>query len=285
MKKYIAILSLLWPLGLAAQEVQETPKKGSGLTLDADLLSRGELRYGGLNRSDGDLVADKAQFVTSRARLAAGYQRDSLSLKVSFQHQGLWGMEGGGSSFNIYEAWAQLKFGHGFFARIGRQELSYDDQRILGNNDWAMAALSHDVLKVGYEGHGHKVHAFFAYNQNAKNTAGGTYYENGSQPYKTMQSVWYHYDVGKFPLGVSLLFMNVGMQTGTEDDYRTEYQHLYGGYLTFAPKNLKLELSYYRQGGKASFDYKSGSTVPLKSWMGGVKATYDFNKWVSGYAG
>lgn len=284
MRKYIVILCLMLPLGAAAQEEQ---KKGSGLTVDAELLSRGELRRGGLRgkTESEDPKADEAQFVVDRVRLTAGYKRDSLTVKFSFQHEGLWGMEGEGSNFNIYEAWAQLRSKQGFFARLGRQELRYDDERILGNNDWAMAALSHDVLKLGYEGHGHKIHAFAAYNQNAKNTRGGTYYANGSQPYKTMQTLWYHYNVKPIPLGISLLLMNVGMQSGTEDDYHTVNQQLYGGYITFKPKNLKVELSYYRQAGKASLDYKTGSDIPLKSWMGSVKATYDINKCVSAYAG
>ena len=38
----------------------------------------------------------------------------------------------------------------------------------LGNNDWAMAAMTHDALRLGYEGHGHQLHTFLAYNQNMR---------------------------------------------------------------------------------------------------------------------
>lgn len=303
MKKSIrraaVLLAVAAATGVNAQEQKDTlssqpagQEQGvNQFTLDASLLTRGELRRGGLPSDKQDKNENEADFVVDRARLTLGYQSDrltnrkaELSVNLTIQHEGVWGMENGGD-FNIYEAWAQVKAKNGLFARIGRQELVYDDERILGNDDWAMAALSHDGLKLGYEGHGHKAHAFVAYNQNGKNVNGGTYYTDGYQPYKTMQTLWYHYDAKRLPLGVSLLFMNVGMQSGTEDDYHTAYQQLWGGYLTVNPKPLLLEASYYRQTGKSSLEYKSGHELPLKSWMAAVKATYEFNPKFSAYAG
>lgn len=264
---------------------QEDSVKMNEMTLDAQILTRGELRRGGLIATDDVQDADKANFVAERARLTFGFKRDALSMKVSVQHNGLWGMEGDGSNFDIYEAWAQLTAKNGLFAKVGRQELCYDDERILGSNDWAMAGLSHDVLKIGYEGYGHKVHAFAAYNQNSKNTNGGTFYTNGAQPYKSMQGLWYHYDVPRFPLGASLLFLNIGMESGTEKEHHTANQQLYGGYITFHPQRFSLELSYYRQAGKASMDYTSGKELPLKAWMGSVKTSFDINDMFTAYAG
>ncbi len=105
-----------------------------------------------------------------------------------------------------------------------------------------VASLLVSSLSVNAQSDSTKVHAFFAYNQNAANVYKSTFYEGGSQPYKTMQTVWYHYDIPKFPLGVSLLFMNTGMQAGVYGDKEkipsTVYQQLYGGYLNFHPKYL-----------------------------------------------
>lgn len=73
----------------------------------------------------------------------------------------------------------------GLFVKIGRQGIEYDDERILGYDDWAMTAPTHDMLKLGYEGHGHKVHALLAYNQTSDNVAtGNSIYTGGIQPYK-----------------------------------------------------------------------------------------------------
>ena len=168
----------------------------------------------------------------------------------------------------------------GLFAQVGRVALSYDDERIIGTNDFAMAALSHDVLRVGYEGHGHQAHLILAYNQNAENVYSSTYYVDGSQSYKTMQTVWYHYDVPKFPLGASLLFMNVGVQAGKRGDDnhppKTEYQQLYGGYLNLHSRHLTLEGSYYRQVGQ-TVDKKAMKGKDTDAWMASVKATVSPN--------
>ena len=267
---------------VAVQPADERPE--NELTVEANLLTRGEIRRGGLITQDEVQDAEKANFVLERSRLAIGYKRDALSLRVTVQHSGLWGAEGSGNNLDLYEAWAQLTK-NGLFVKVGRQELSYDDERILGSNDWALAGLSHDALKFGYEGYGHQAHAFLAYNQNNKNMYGGTYYVDGYSPYKSMQGVWYHYDVPKFPLGISLLFMNVGMECGTASEHHTTNQQLYGGYVSFRPGRFSTQLSYYRQGGKASLDYTSGMDVPLCAWMGNVKAAYDISKTFSAYAG
>ncbi|MBP5507854.1 MAG: hypothetical protein J6Y23_08445, partial [Prevotella sp.] len=137
----------------------------------------------------------------------------------------------------------------------------------------------------GYEGHGHKLHAVVAYNQNSKNVNGGTFYQNGSQIYKTMQTAWYHYDVPKIPLGVSVLFMNIGMQSGTEEEYHTAYQQLLGGYVNYKPRNLTLEAAYYHQMGKACLDYTSTETLPINAWMAAGKVSYNFNRQLSSYVG
>lgn len=263
---------------------QEDTTVVNEVTIDAEILTRGEIRRGGLINKDNVQDAEKANFVIERARLGVGYKRDALSMQITCQHHGVWGMEGSGNNFKIYEAWAQLAK-YGLFLKVGRQELVYDDERILGDDDWATVGLTHDVLKAGYEGYGHKVHLLAAYNQNNKNTEGGTFYTDGELPYKSMQGVWYHYDVPKFPLGVSLILLNVGMESGVETNHHIANQQCYGGYLTFRPKRFSLELSYYRQSGKASLDYSSGNNLPLRAWMGNVKASYDVCDRISSYAG
>ena len=140
-----------------------------------------------------------------------------------------------------------------------------------------MAALSHDVLKVGYEGHGHKAHLILGFNQNAENTYGGTYYADGAQPYKTMLTAWYHYDVPKMPLGASLLFMNIGMQGGLKDgigndEPHNRYQQLIGGYLSYHPNKLNVEASYYKQIGH------NEENIKIDAWMASIKAQFEIDK-------
>ena len=238
------------------------------LTVGLKFMTHGEMRAGGLPVANDDdtFVDDHSNFIMSRTRVQIEYERAALEAKAVGQNLAVWGSSGN-MDFNLYEAWVKLKAPFGLFGQAGRMQLSYDDERILGPNDWAMSAYSHDLLRLGYEGYGHKIHALLAYNQNADYVDRGTYYVDGAQPYKTMQTLWYHYDVPKIPFSASLLFMNIGMQAGIPEDSHTIFQQLIGTYMNFHPKYFELEGSYYRQMGKTEFASK------IEAWTGNVKAT------------
>ena len=255
------------------------------LSFGMQLLTHGEACGGGLPKSDGiPATEDRSSFLLGRTRLIVDYTRRGMQAHAVVQNNTVWGMSGN-QKLNLYEGWVKATARNGLFAQVGRVALSYDDERIIGLNDFAMAAASHDVLRMGYEGHGHQAHVILAYNQNGDNVYDGTYYQDGAQNYKSMQTVWYHYDVPRFPLGASLLFMNVGLQAGEYKDNNgkkvenesnpptTVNQQVYGGYLNFHPKHLTLEGSYYRQAGKMVD--KAMGAAPIKAWMASVKATVD----------
>ena len=232
-------------------------------TIDAKLNTRGEIRVGGFNPDTTDNER-KAMFLTGQYRLNFGYKRSWLELRLSPQAAGVWGH--GSANLSLAEAWANMHSKHGLFVKIGRQGLEYDDERILGYDDWAMTAPTHDVVKFGYEGYGHKVHAILAYNQNASNAeTGSTYYSGGLQPYKTMQTLWYHYDSPKSLFGISLLGMNIGMQSMRLNDKKTYYQQLVGTYVTLKPKYVTMEGAFYYQMGNNEYN------LPIRAFMGSAK--------------
>lgn len=249
-----------------AQDIQlKDTTKNSQLSIDLQMLAQGEVRNGGVVDASNPKSEDRSNFVVGRTRLVIDYQRNNLEMKVTPEHKGLWGQQGRGS-FNLYEAWAKYTTPQGIFLQIGRQALSYDDERILGPNDWSMAAISHDVLRLGYEGYGHKAHVLLAYNQNTDE--GGTYYVDGAQDYKSMQALWYHYDIPKTNLGLSLMLMNLGVQ-GTNQDKtpKTYNQQLLGTYILWQPSWGEFSGSYYRQMGK------NGDGIKMEGWMTAYKAT------------
>ena len=266
-KFLILVILLLLSLPIVAQEQDNDNEKLNTFTVDADFLTRGELRYGGLPDDEND-NDNKAHFIIERTRLGLDFERTFLKAHVTAQHSAVWGQAGKGS-FNLYEAWVQLTSRKGLFAKIGRQVISYDDERIIGPDDWTVAASSHDLLKVGYEGGAYKVHAMFAYNQNGESVNGGTRYIDGDKPYKTMEVLWYHYDHPKVPLGASLLFMNLGMQSLRDDNPdKTFQQQLAGTYVSYTPQNWSAEGSFYYQFGKNEFN------ANISAWMASAKGTY-----------
>ena len=254
------VFALVWTVGLQAQEADNE------FTLDAQLVTRGELRAGGFKGDSLD-AGRMSYFALGKYRITADYKRSWLEVKLSPQFSGIWGQ--GSAGLNLYEGWAKLQTKNSLFVQIGRQELDYDNGRIIGNDDWTMTAPTHDVLKLGYDGESHKVHLLAAYNQDADNMDNGTqYYSGGLQPYKTMQTLWYHYDTPKKMFGVSLLGMNIGMQSVKEKESNvTYYQQLVGTYMAFRRKYWSLEGEFYYQMGRQEHG------LPIDAFMGSVKAT------------
>ena len=144
------------------------PEPKNQLSIDLQFLGRGESRYGGMPSTEIEEVGEEAEskvpksnFLLSRTRLPINFKRDWLEARVTLQHSGVWGQAGKGA-FNLHESWVKMTSRQGLFAQLGRVALSYDDERIIGTDDWAMASSSHDILRLGSEGHGHKAHIILA---------------------------------------------------------------------------------------------------------------------------
>lgn len=271
-------LLLILPLLLASVIVRsQNDTIANKLSIGLNLMTHGEACGGGLPRTDNssdDYKESNSYFLLGRFRLNVDYEHKGLQAHAVIQNKSVWGTLNN-QSLNLYEGWVKMTSRLGFFAQLGRVALAYDDERIIGTNDFAMAALSHDVLRLGYEGHGHKLHAILAYNQNAAMVYKSTYYNGGAQDYKTMQTLWYHYDIPKVPIGVSLLFMNVGLQAGILGDTirypHIVYQQMFGGYLKYNSKFLTIEGAYYRQKGELVNKYMQ--ELKIDAWMANGKAT------------
>ncbi len=272
----LLVVTILSAVGLRAQETDNE------FTIDTKLNTRGEVRVGGFDPEvEESGQALKAVFVMGQYRLNLGYKRaDWFEVKLSPQFSGVWGQASG--NLSLAEGWFSMRHNKtGLFAKIGRQTLEYDDERILGYDDWTMTAPTHDLLKFGFEGYGHKVHALLAYNQNSDNVSTGTsYYAGGIQPYKTMQTLWYHYDTPKSIFGFSLIGMNIGMQSQQSDKPdKTFYQQLFGTYMVLKPSIVKMEGSFYYQMGKEEHG------IPLSAYMGSAKLKVTPNDFYNLYAG
>lgn len=279
MRKFYLALAILLPGMLWAQQSE----KENEFNISMQIRPRAEYRNGALNpRSEGE---EAAAFINNRARLSMEYKRSDLSMKISAQHVGVWGQDpqvDKNGRFIMNEAWAKLNFGTGFFAQLGRQNLAYDDERILGALDWNVAGRYHDALKLGYADNVNQLHLILAFNQNDEKPKGGTFYRDGAQPYKNMQTLWYHYAASECPFNASLLFMNLGWETGdaATQASHTRYMQNFGTYLTYQPaKAWDLQGSFYYQTGK------NKAAMSVSAFMASAKVTYTINKQWNIYAG
>ena len=267
--------SLVLMMLLPSMAYTQNTEKENEFSMSMQIRPRAEYRNGAwFPRNEGMKAASS---INNRARLSIDYKRSDLEIKMSAQHVGVWGQDpqiDKNGRFVLNEAWAKLDFGHGLFAQLGRQALVYDDERILGGLDWNVAGRYHDALKLGYANKNNEVHLILAFNQNDEKKIGGTYYASGAQPYKNMQTVWYHYKADAIPFGASLLFMNLGLETGdaATQDSHTRYLQTMGTYLTYKPGSWNLDGAFYYQTGK------NKDAEKVSALMGSVQAAYAFDK-------
>ena len=250
MKQLLTFWAVVFAMTALAQEEQKTPDYGD-FTIDAQVRARGEFRTG-LGTFDDGSTPSKL-FVNERVRLSFGWERKNLSLKVAAQHVGLWqgsGQKNTSGNITLHEAWARMTFGKGFFAQAGRQELSYDDERLFGAHDWAASGRAHDALRLGWENSRNKLHAIVSFNQTAEvvddiSAVGRT--NSNAKLYKNMQTLWYHFGRDEAPFQISGVFVNQGVSDANGNG--VNYLQTLGTYATFAKRKFSADASLYYQTG------------------------------------
>lgn len=273
-KQYVFLVALLGCLQLLQAQ----------FTLDGEFRPRAEYRNG-----FGSIIpdADDAGFgISTRARLNAGYNTESYKFYLSLQDVMVWGENrqilpyDQNNSFAIFEAWADIKLGEGFSTKIGRQVISYDDQRIFGGLDWAQQGRNHDVALIKYNKVKFMLDFGLAFSQDYSNPTGfvnsGTAYNTtGYFTYKSMQylylkQAWEHFSG-------SLLLLNTGFQnfnttvTPTVADGTSNLQTL-GTHLNYKEGAFGLAANAFIQTGKNQL---SGGEVDVKgAYLLGLDATY-----------
>ena len=99
-------------------------------------------------------------FVNQRSRLAAKFTKAHLETYLSVQDIRIWGDDnnykpngefGNTESLSLHQAWVNLKPSKNINISIGRQFLSYDDQRILSSRNWNDYQLTLDAAVFRYK--------------------------------------------------------------------------------------------------------------------------------------
>ncbi len=196
-------------------------------TMSGQIRTRTELRDGWGAPLSKD--SKSAFFTSQRTRLSLGYTGYRLKFGLAVQDVRVWGQDV--STLNrtttqdnngmlVHEAWAEIGLtdttlkNKALSLKLGRQEISYDDQRLLGGLDWLQQGRRHDAAILKYETKKWQLHTGLAFNQNKENTAGTLYNNNslgyaantnGGSAYKSFQ---YLYAAYKLKTGVAsfLLF-------------------------------------------------------------------------------
>ncbi|MFV0521238.1 MAG: alginate export family protein [Mangrovibacterium sp.] len=230
--------------------------KTSNFSMSAEVRPRYELRDG--YKAPLTEEQDLGQFISNRVRLNMNYNKGPLAASLRFQDVGTWGdrtVFGSGDTHKIgfFEAWASYRFAPKFALKVGRQVISYDDERIMGEINWSQQGLSHDALVMQFNNAAGDVRVDIgaSYNQESEKNA------NSAYPYtnKAMQYLWINQSDDSFYW--SFLFLNNGTQQAASEDLKVYYSKTYGVYLNNVKKsNWDVGGSLYAQGGKDVFGNK-----------------------------
>lgn len=269
---FLSIIIIYAPSLFAQNENEE-------LKLNIQLRPRAEFRNGLFTPIlDGQ---KPASFISQRSRLGLTYSKNQkLIIGLSTQVVTTWGndpqVQTTANDVSLYEAWAKLYFNPEWSIKVGRQVLSYDDERILGALDWNNAARKHDAALVAFEKNKFKANAVFAFNQNAEKVT-NTFYDNSlSQPYKAMQFLWMKY---KFTNSLSASALLMNLDTQSKFDSSVSNLQTLGGNIYYKKDKLNISGTYYYQTGRNPV--KNAPSIKTNAWMASAKADYSFNKKVS----
>lgn len=252
------------------------PLSAQTLEVDADVRARFEYRHGFNNLFPDN--ADPAAFVNQRTRLNFNYTSEKLQLFIAAQDVSIWGdtrqilAVDGNDSFSLFEAWGQLQLNENWSTKLGRQVISYDDERIFGGLDWAMQGRFHDAAIIKYKKGDFMLDLGGAFSQETVRNEGNDFNIQGFFTYKTMQYAYLKKAWEKS--SASLLFLNTGFQDFDVNNIAegVSYRHTTGSYFKFPVQNVNFAGSAYYQFGKAN------AASDLAAYQLSLEGTYKPNK-------
>ncbi len=230
------------------------------LKIDAEFRPRAEYRHG-----FGKLIPENVEpgfGISTRARLNTSFKTDTYKFYLSFQDVFVWGENrqilpnDQNNSFAIFQAWAEINLGKNWSTKLGRQVLSYDDQRILGGLDWAQQGRNHDAALIKHKKGRFALDFALAFNQDYSHPTGfvsenNVYNTSGFFSYKTMQmlhlkQVWDNFSG-------SLLLMNNGFQNDAAGLNDVANLQTIGTYIKYNKDAFSLAANAYLQTGEAIY--------------------------------
>ncbi|CAN1507795.1 Alginate export domain containing protein [Flavobacteriaceae bacterium] len=258
LKKISLSLIIMLSLGVNAQE------------FDANLQIRPRYEFRNGFRAPIPYGETSGQFISGRTRLNLNFKQDKFVTKLTMQNVRVWGdvqttTKSDANSIQLFEAWAQYNFDEKWSMRLGRQVISYDNQRIFGEIDWLQQGQSHDAALITYKSKKSQLDLGLAYNANGETDLATNYVVPN---YKTMQYAWYHTELSK--INMSLLFLNTGYENKLTapiptplPELKVDYMQTFGTYMNTKGKNWDTNLWFYGQTGKSNTNNVSAYNAAL----------------------
>lgn len=136
---------------LLSVALAEAPASGWTFTPTLQLRPRFELD----TLRDGDADTAPQWYLSQRSRLGGEAASDRFVARMVVQDVRLWGTETDtlkdfvADAFDVHEAWIRWRSGEGVNLTVGRQELYFHEQRLVGAVDWAQQGRAFDAVRLG----------------------------------------------------------------------------------------------------------------------------------------
>ena len=262
-------LFLFLPFFSANILAQEEEEKDQEFKLSAEIRPRLEYYHG-----YKQLAAPEQKHglsISQRTRLNLDFKNPSYIIRISLQDVRIWGdqeqlVANEDFSASIHEAWGEAIINPRFSIKLGRQEISYEDQRIFGLVDWTQQGRSHDAAILKFKNRKIRAELAIAYNQDGLKLNGTDNVARATN-YKAFQNIWLNYKHSE-NMDISLLFLNNGMQIATGGD---AYSQTLGTRINYHDKPVSASLSAYYQGGETA------NTTKINASYFWLDAAYQLN--------
>jgi hypothetical protein len=251
--KYYNLLIILFIPKVFPSEVN------AQLTVDAQYRNRFEARDGYRQiTQDG---STPAVFISQRTRISLYYQADYLKIRFTPQDVRIWGDEqlatstgvfGDRASLDLFEGYIELKAGNTGWFSVGRQQLVYDNQRLLGKRNWNQFGISYDAVVVKLQLNDWNLHIAGSWNTLLETLTDNSY---PSGRIKSLNFIWLNRNLNN-NLNLSFLHIASGV-TQTDTTNKIYFRQTSGIYSEYKNDNLIVLGNVYYQYGKS----KTGTNV------------------------
>jgi hypothetical protein len=216
--------------------------------IDGQIRPRYEFRDG--YRKFKDSTSTPANVISQRSRIRFNYKHDSLELKISFQDVHAWGdmipkkIKPG--YVGLHEGWVKFKFKYNLYFQIGKQEVFYDNKRLMTNANWNQIGFTHDAMRLGYKSKKLEIETVFAKNQTSAYL--GNIYIPEVPMYKMLNTLWISYNFGKKN---KISFLGLSDLRQKNDTVNIDYVRFTGGpILNIKFNDIGIDIRTFYQGGK-----------------------------------
>ena len=220
------------------------------LDIDAHLRLRGEFRDGYQKLATEG--SNPATLVSQRTRISFVYANPLLKVRITPQDVRLWGDQtrmnngvGDNPSLDVFEAFAEVKLHSKIWLSAGRQQLVYDNRRILGDRNWNQNGISYDAFIIKAKPGKFDLHAGTTWNTLTESLSENFY------PETRIKSINYLWVNRKFDSNVSVSMLHVSSGVTRSDSSNTLYfKHTTGLYGEYKGEILRTWGNVYYQCGR-----------------------------------